>query len=438
MTVLFSALFVVSPSILFIATYWFALDYAAEDYREEIAAEFQIMMDEAGPAGYAKLPQVIANHIREHANRPTAYLLEDSSGNKLAGNIAARSPGVGSVKVEVSTDRGMEDLEAMFFKLPNDQYLLIGETSEKLEEFKTHIISTFVIGGSVTLLIGALCGLLASSTLLRRLGAITGVATGIASGNLSTRVPATGRGDEFDKLADSINAMLERIEDLMLGLRQVSSDIAHDLRMPLSRLKQGIESTRYQDCSPAELHEALDHASQQVDVILETFGSLLKIAQMEAGQIAANAESFSLSDLLLTLVDDFMPAAEDRGQHLVALVDPGIEIAGEPRLLVQLATNLVENAIHHTPPGTTISVAARRTPAGVIIEVADTGPGIPQSEHKHVVRPFYRLQRSRVAAGNGLGLSLVMAIAKYHGATLSFRDNDPGLIVSVVFPTDRP
>jgi signal transduction histidine kinase len=183
-----------------------------------------------------------------------------------------------------------------------------------------------------------------------------------------------------------------------------------------------------------ELHEALGHSIAQVDSILETFGALLRIAQIEAGGQAAKKTIVDVSKLLCGIADDFAPAAEDHGQRLVAEIEPELRAQADPELLTQMVVNLVENAIRHSPPGARISVQAKSVGEGLELAVCDTGPGIPPQERDNVLRPFYRLEASRTTEGSGLGLSLVAAIAKRHHAKLSLGDNGPGLRVAVLFP----
>jgi signal transduction histidine kinase len=432
-TALFGAMFAISPAILFAVTYYSALRYASEDYHEEIETEFNIILDEAQKSNYRDLSVIVENHLRLHDERPTVYLLEDGAANKLSGNIAAIPVRVGPVQVPFPGRS--EPLDSYMFRMPNGDYLLIGEVSEKLDILKNSIVITFVVGGAISIAVGILLGLWASATLLSRLRTIGTAARAIATGDMRARVPvAGGVRDEFDDLGQSINLMLERIEELMHRVRQISSDIAHDLRAPLSLLKQNIERAQSGGCPPQVCEGVLEHAGDQVDTILSLFESLLKIGEIEAGHVNANA-SVNLSALLSTLADDFSPVVEDRGQTLTAQIEPDVEIVGEDRLLLQLAINLIENAIHHTPRGTKIRIAMKRVQEGIVIEVDDNGPGVPASELHKITRPFYRIGSQREIAGNGLGLSLVSAIADYHGAILSFRSTDEGFLASVLFPT---
>jgi signal transduction histidine kinase len=292
----------------------------------------------------------------------------------------------------------------------------------------------FGVGLVISLMLAVLGGVLVSTAVLKRVEVVSRTTRAIIGGDLSQRVPLRETDDEFDNLASGVNAMLDRIEDLMRSMRQVSNDIAHDLRTPLTRLRQRLEHARRRAHSVEELQDALLHAIAQVDSILETFGALLRIAQIEAGGRAVPNGPIDVSKLLTSIAEDFAPAAEDHGQRLVAQIDAGLSVCGDRELLTQMVVNLVDNAIRHSPMGSRISVQAKSVGNSLELAVADTGPGIPPQERENVLRPFYRLEASRTTEGSGLGLSLVAAIAKRHHAKLTLADNAPGLRVAVLFP----
>jgi signal transduction histidine kinase len=220
---------------------------------------------------------------------------------------------------------------------------------------------------------------------------------------------------------------LDRIQDLMLGLQQVSNDIAHDLRTPLTRLRQRLELARRRENTVDGLYTAVDGAIVNVDAILETFGALLRIAQIETGSRRAGFQAVRFDDLLNTLVEAYQPVAEEKGQTVASEIAPGLCLQGDSELLTLLFANLVENAIGHSPRGAHISLQAKREANGIVAILADTGPGIPAALRKKVLQRFYRLEGSRTTPGNGLGLSLVNAITVLHGASLDLQDNEPGL-----------
>jgi signal transduction histidine kinase len=233
-----------------------------------------------------------------------------------------------------------------------------------------------------------------------------------------------------------MNLMLDRTQALMDGLRQVSTDIAHDLRTPLGRLRQHLESMR--DLSgPEALECAIDDALAQVDEVLATFHALLRIGQIEGGAGRARFEAVNLSAVMERVHLAYETAAEDAGKSFDAEIAPDLEVRGDPQLLTQLFANLIENALRHAGEGAQISLGLASVDGAVTATVADNGPGIPTAEHGRVVQRFYRLDASRSTAGSGLGLSLVAAIAELHGADLRLRDNSPGLLVELQFPNEQ-
>ena len=433
LTLLYAGLFTACVLILFGIVYWWAAGYFVKDEIDDIGEEYAAIQDEAALAGDARLPEIITAHARRHESDRAVYLLEDPSGSKIAGDIEARPPQEGPFALSAFVGGRMRHIPAHGYRLANGDYLLIGQDPQAPREMKELIAKAFGASLGVTLVLAVLGGLIISNSVLRRVEAVSLTSRGIIGGDLTRRVPLTGADDEFDHLATSVNAMLDRIEDLMRSMRQVSNDIAHDLRTPLSRLRQRLEQAR-DDHDIAAVHGALDAAVDQVDSILVTFGALLRIAQIEAGgQVSATAP-VDLSQMLARIAEDFAPAAEDRGQTLEAEVEPDVRIAGDGELLKQMVVNLVDNAIRHSPEHSRIVLTARRSAGGPEITVSDSGPGIPAAEREKVLRPFYRLDASRSTDGSGLGLSLVAAIAKRHRAILRLADNAPGLVVSVAFP----
>ena len=423
-----------SVLILFGVTYWFARDYAARDENNEINVEYASIVDEARSAGMDKLPAIVDSHMRLRNDVRGVYLLQDAKGQKIVGNVSAMTPVLGPTTLDLLMDGQMLQVRADGYRLQNGDYLLVGQDTATLRQMNALILRTFAVEIVITLILAALGTAIVSMTVLKRVDTVNRTARAIMAGELSQRVPVRGTQDEFDELAEAMNAMLDRIEDLMRSMRQVSNDIAHDLRTPLTRLRQRLEHATRRDKTVAELHEVLAHAIQQVDSILETFGALLRIAQIEAGAPVAGKTVVDASKLVTAIVEDFSPAAEDRGLQLEADVGKNLKLSGDPELLTQMVVNLVENAIRYCPPGARIRVQANPVGDQVELAVCDTGQGIPPQERENVLRPFYRLESSRTTEGSGLGLSLVAAIAKRHEAKLSLGDNEPGLRVSVLFP----
>jgi signal transduction histidine kinase len=318
--------------------------------------------------------------------------------------------------------------------VPEGFGIIVGRDVTDRAALRASLLEALATGAILSLAVAILASLTFNWLIRSRLERVASTARGIVAGDLSARVTVDGSGDAFDNLAGTLNAMLDRIQQLMDGMRQVSNDIAHDLRTPLTRLRQRLEHAKRRATSVEELHEALTHSIAQVDSILETFGALLRIAQIEAGGRTGMKMAVDVSKLLSGIAEDFAPAAEDQGQRLVADIDPQLRAEADPELLTQMVVNLIENAIRHSPPGAKIWVQAKSVGDGLELAVSDTGPGIPLQEREKVLRPFYRLEASRTTQGSGLGLSLVAAIAKRHDAKLSLSDNAPGLRVAVVLP----
>jgi signal transduction histidine kinase len=271
---------------------------------------------------------------------------------------------------------------------------------------------------------------------LRRIAVITATTERIRAGNLAERVALRGTGDEFDTLAAHINRMLDSIAALTESMRQVTRDIAHDLRTPLGRLRQGLERVRAKARGRPELEQAIDRSIAEVDTVLATFDALLRIGQIEAGTRRAAFRELDLSALLEELAQIYAPVVADSGRTLQQRIAPGLRIRGDRALLVQMMSNLIENGVRHTPAGTTIDLALARDGAGLCASVSDDGPGIPAAERERVFRPFYRLDQSRESRGSGLGLGIVAAVAKLHDMAVSLHDNGPGLRVELRIPAE--
>jgi signal transduction histidine kinase len=255
----------------------------------------------------------------------------------------------------------------------------------------------------------------------------------VAAGDLARRLPRAGRDDEFDSLSARINAMLDRLAEVMATLRAVTDDIAHDLRTPLTRLRQRLDDLRR--APPGGMEAMIGAAEAECDAMLELFAALLRIAQVEAGAQRSAFATFDLSAVAEAVAEVYAPAAEERGQSLAAAIAPGLAAHGDRALVTQLLANLVENAVRHGRAGghVTLSLAASGG-GGAEAVVADDGPGIPEAERERVFRRFHRLDAARATPGAGLGLALVRAVAALHGMTVTLADAAPGLRVRVTIP----
>jgi signal transduction histidine kinase len=265
---------------------------------------------------------------------------------------------------------------------------------------------------------------------LRRVERIGRTSREIAEGDLSRRLPLTGKDDELDHLATDLNRMLDRMELQFETVRQVSSDIAHDLRTPLARLRQRLERARDGASQP----DAIERAIADTDAILVTFAALLRIAEIESDSQAGRFAAVDLTETLRTVAEVYEPMAEEGGQALLTDIDDALTVTGDRAMLAQMIANLLENALRHSPSRSTIRLTARRNAAQVEVVVEDNGPGIPAEDHAKVFRRFYRREASRTSPGNGLGLALVAAIAARHRALVTLEDAQPGLRVRLSLP----
>ena len=273
-----------------------------------------------------------------------------------------------------------------------------------------------------------------TNTLLKRVEAVTRTAEAIIAGDLSRRIDQTGSGDDFDRLSETLNAMLDRIGGLMENLRQVSNDIAHDLRTPLSRLRQGLEEASGRNLTSVDYESVVERAIGEADALLETFSALLRIAQIEAGARRSAFQPVDLSDAMHTVAEAYTPAIEEGGRSLRTEIATNVQVRGDRDLLVQLFANLIENANHHTPPGTSITLRLAREPDAAIAEIADDGPGIPEEERAKVLR---RSTGSSIAARRRATVSALVAAAVVglHHGVVELLDNAPGLRVVVRLST---
>jgi signal transduction histidine kinase len=311
--------------------------------------------------------------------------------------------------------------------------LYVGRDTAATYHTRRRILHAFAWVALGTCAFSILGGLFLGRRFMRQVDAITHTCERVIAGKLSERIPLRGRGDEWDRLARAINEMLDRISALLENLQQVSSAVAHDLRTPLTRLRNRLESAREKSTGIADYSAAIAHALEDTDQLLAMFSALLRISQIEAGTRVQTFAPVPLSALLERLYQLFLPVAEDCGHSLTRALESGLAIHGDEELLTQLFSNLIENALRHTPRGTHIRLSLTAANDEIVATVSDDGPGVAPEDHDKLTRRFYRGSSSRTADGHGLGLSLVASIAQLHGARLQLADAGPGLRVAVVF-----
>jgi len=324
-------------------------------------------------------------------------------------------------------------LRAMFDTLPNGDHLLVGKEIDDLDAFTKKIKTAFLWGIA---LIFALAGVASVSVTRRTVGRIEAINTtsqAIMQSGLGKRIPLRGTRDEWDQLAENLNSMLERIEALMAEVKQVSDNVAHDLRTPLTRMRGRLEKAHARQRNGNLDQSLIDDTMADLDAVLRMFSSLTRISQIEAGDRTSAFRTVNLSEIASEVVELFDAAAEHKHAHLAAVVDQHVLVTGDRDLLFDAVSNLVDNAIKYGREAGRVTVEVTRN-GGALISVADDGPGIPISERQNVFKRFYRLEQSRGTPGNGLGLSLVAAVARLHGAGVEMMDNAPGLKLWIRFP----
>ena len=322
-------------------------------------------------------------------------------------------------------------------RLGPDLYVFAGRDWRIVSVTRARILDAFAWVAAGAAIIAAIAGWFLGSKFMQRVDDIARTCESIIGGQLSERIALRGRGDEWDRLAGAINDMLNRIALLLENLQQVSSDVAHDLRSPLTRLRNRLEAARSGSTTASEYAAAVSRALEDTDQLLAIFSALLRISQVEAGTRAGAFSDVSLSDVVQRLYEMYRPVAEDYQHELECDIRRGIHVRGDSELLIQMFSNLIENAIRHTPSRSRIRISLEPVEDRAVVVVRDNGEGIPRDEYAKVTRRFYRVSTSRTTSGHGLGLALVAAIAELHHAVLLFADEEPGLAVSVKFPFAR-
>ncbi|MGF6231708.1 signal transduction histidine kinase [Inquilinus ginsengisoli] len=423
--------------------YWQTVRVIAAQTDDTIQAEITGLAEQYRQFGLVGLMRIIRERSQAAPGRRGLYLLADRNYNRIEGNLSswppiARSASDSTVDFLVATDAGGDSkpqvARARTFALAGGFYLLVGRDMTERTDF-TKLMTDALIGGLIlTAVFGIAGGILMSRSLLARIEGINRGTEDILQGDLTRRMPVRGNRDEFDRLATSLNAMLDQIDGLMTGMRGVADNIAHDLRSPISRLRSRMEVSLMSETDADGFRRAMEDSIREADGILATFNALLEIALAEAGAVRDRFSPIELSALAADAGELYGPVAEDKGQTLTTAIEPGVTVPGNSHLLAQAVANLLDNAIKYTPAGGRIRLAVRRDGDGAVLEIRDSGPGIPEEARGRVLDRFVRLDASRSAPGAGLGLSLVSAVARLHRATLTLADNAPGLQVAMRFP----
>lgn len=437
---LYLALFGLSAFALLGFVYISTAGFMARQTDETIQSEITGLAEQYRRGGLVGLTRVVIERSRNQ--RHSLYLLTDPRGTPLAGNLdgwpSGEAPEDGWIRFtyERPMGEGSEDraARARTFRLLGGFQLLVGRDVADRQELDALLRWSLAWAGGITLGLGLIGGLLMSRNALRRIEGINRASRAIMAGDLSQRVPLTGSGDELDRLAENLNAMLAQIEELMTAMREVTDNVAHDLRSPLSRLRSRLEVTLMQPPSVEAYRDALQETIEETERLLATFNALLDIARAEGGAERQAMTPLDLAQLARDVADLYAPVAEDQGVTLLVSAPEPASVRGNRHLLSQALANLVDNAVKYTPAGGTVRVETALRTDGVELTVADTGPGIPEADRERVFDRFVRLEASRHTPGSGLGLSLVRAVAHLHRAGVELQDAAPGLRVRLHFP----
>ena len=435
---IYFTLFATSVLALLTFIYFSTADFVEAQAEETIDAEIRGLAEQYREHGLAGLVEVIDQRIAAAQRTPTRiddtiYLITDPLLHKLAGNLETwpqtveRGSGWVSFPVteQIAGHTETDNARASVIVLPGNFHLLVGRNLRDARLFRLRITNTMGWAALITLGLGVIGGLLMTRNMLRKVDAVNRTSTQIIHGDLSQRVPVSGTGDEFDQLAQNLNAMLDQIERLMAGMRQVTDNIAHDLRTPLSRLRARLEVTLIEKPDEVRYADVLRETINEADRLLGTFNALLSIAEAEAGSRRDSFEAIDLSEIARDVAELYEPVADESGLGFETQIADRIMVRGDRHLLSQAIANLLDNALKYTPEGkVALSVETRAGKAH--IEVRDTGPGVPADRRNAVFDRFVRLEGSRSTPGNGLGLSLVRAVATLHEGTIWLEDSVPG------------
>ena len=435
-TLIYAALFIASVAALGGILYRSVTSALEQQVAQQVSREMTTLLADYRVNGLDSLSLLITSRQQLRRRGAPEYSLQSLRGRILAGASLPHGPAAGRMQVPDAWGN-LANMYVETRQLPNGETLIVANDLDWISDVQAAILQAFGWALLATLGLALGSGLLLSARFLNRLDAMTRTAATIVGGDLTSRIPISGAGDDFDRLGVSFNTMLDRLSQTMDSLRQVSNDIAHDLRTPLTRLKTTLEQAALNAATQADVEQALATANAQADDILATFSALLRIAQIEAGSRRKAFQRLDLGELVTTGGQDFRAVAEDSGRSL-DVATTRCDIDGDRELLTQLVINLIENAIRHTPAGSRIAVAVSPSGRTVNLAVSDNGPGVPEAERSKIFNRFYRTETSRSTPGSGLGLALVAAIADMHGATYRAAVARAGLGVEVDFTPAAP
>lgn len=447
LTLLYSVIFGILASGVFVLISWSNTNFVETQTRQRLETETSELQTRYSGNYIDALVAAINNRSANADVVNWYYLLVNQDGERLAGNLAQwpqkltgpsnwltfrRDLSVTGDGLDWDRDEFYE-IAAQVTEWPDGHRLLVGRGLYEAAELREQSLGGLLLGSIVTVLLSLVIGSVLGRSMVSRVSNINATLADIMAGNLSRRIRVGRRDDEFGRLTTQINRMLDRFEQLVAALREVTSNVSHDLRTPLHRLRNRLELLLVSDNDENDRRMAIERAVADIDEILATFNVLLSIAEAEAELPPSQWGEVDVGELATNLAELYAAPAEEQGLRLECSAQIGLKTLGNTQLLGQAISNLLENAIKYTPRGGLVQINTRGASDGFDLLVSDTGPGIPESDRERVLQRFQRLDSARITPGNGLGLSLVNAVAKLHGARLVLESNQPGLRVRLRF-----
>ena len=435
---IYALLLAVSAAALAMFLWWSTAGLLDRQTTAAIQADAQSLSERFTIGGLPALVLTIEDRLTQNVEDDAIYLLIDPAGRRIAGNLqywpqgAAENGGVYELPIERAGMRSLAVVQS--FDLPGGFHLLIGRDVQVRAQLRA-LLTDALLWAIVVVVAMASAGALVVRSLFRRtLANVSATAAAIGGGDFTQRVRLSGRGDEFDQLAETINDMLDRMARLMEGVREVSNAIAHDLRTPITRARARLEDAGMHADTVGELRAAIERATADLDDIVAVFQALLRIAEIEAGSRRAAFAPLDGAPLLADVVELYGAVAEEKGIALTVQAPAHLPAFGDRDLIQQAVVNLVDNAVKFSPPGGAVVLRATPGRGGVEIAVADQGAGIPKADRARAAERFFRGESARNTPGSGLGLSLVQAVAQLHGGSLRLEDASPGLVAILTLP----
>ena len=427
-------------SAIFVYVYLSTSAYVLSRSDREIMTETASLVDSA-EAGRTRLVDLLRQRTADRGFSDHVYLLADPSLNILAGNLrewppaAAAASGWTEFRAQLTSPRAPDRplVRAMLQTLPNGDRLLVGHDISDLDSFAAQIRTAVIAVVALVFVMAAVASILVTRRTVGRIEAINATSRAIMASGLDKRIPLRGTHDEWDRVAENLNLMLERIETLMGEVKQVGDNVAHDLRTPLTRMRGRLERAFHSQRNGEADQALISDTISDLDSVLRIFLSITRIAQIETQVRKEGFRSVNLVEIASEVVELYDAAAEEDGTRLVMMGEGEVLVTGDRDLIFDAVANVVDNALKHGRPAGKVVVASESAGGFPVISVTDDGSGIPAGQHEQVFKRFYRLEQSRYTPGNGLGLSLVAAVARLHGARIELLDNSPGLVFKLWF-----